>query len=117
MELLDNHDIRTCPVEIISIILGKKWVPTIIFHLYESEKLRLGEILKKLDGCSKKILIQQLTLLIDSHIVINNKIFKGNTVESYYSLSDYGKKIIPIIKSIKLLGCEYQALEKNVSHD
>ncbi|MEG0068290.1 MAG: helix-turn-helix domain-containing protein [Cetobacterium sp.] len=113
MEEKNIHDSRSCPVEVIAVILGKKWIPTIIFSLYENEELRLGEILKKLDGCSKKMLIQQLTTLMDTHIVQNKKIFKNNTVESYYYLSHYGKKLIPVLKNIKLLGCEYQKIECN----
>lgn len=102
----EDIDATSCPVEIIAIIVGKKWIPTIIFAL-EERSLRLGELQRKVPECSKKILIQQLNLLIENKILKNEKIIKHNTIESYYSLTEYGLKLIPILNSIKLLGCEY----------
>ncbi|MBC2856061.1 MAG: helix-turn-helix domain-containing protein [Cetobacterium sp.] len=99
-----NDEIVSCPVELVATILGKKWIPTLIFILEEGP-MRLGEIQRKIDGCSKKILIQQLNMLMDSKIVENRKVVKNNSIESYYSLTSYGIKLIPILNQIKLMGC------------
>lgn len=100
---------KHCPIEITALILGKKWVPTIIY-LLKFETLRLGEI-QKLVGCSKKVLLDQLNLLIFYKIIEKNKISKGNTFESYYNLSDYGKELIPILEEMKKFGCKVDKRE------
>lgn len=95
-----------CPVELTALILGKKWIPTIIFTLKDTE-LRLGELQRVL-GCSKKILIEQLNLLIFHKIVENRKVYKGNIVESYYTLTTCGNELLPILIDMKLFGCKFE---------
>lgn len=106
---MENKNIDHCPVELTALILGKKWVPTIIFNL-KNRELRLGE-LHRLLGCSKKILIEQLNLLILHKIVENRKVYKGNVVESYYVLTDSGNELLPILMEMKSFGCKF---EKNI---
>lgn len=55
--------IYDCPVEALSNILGKKWVAVIIWEI-QKEKIRFGELQRRIEGCSKKMLTQQLELLI-----------------------------------------------------
>ncbi len=102
----DKKKADHCPVELTALILGKKWVPTIIFTLKDTE-LRLGELQRVL-GCSKKILIEQLNLLIFHKIVENRKVYKGNIVESYYTLTTCGNELLPILIDMKLFGCKFE---------
>lgn len=91
--------IYDCPVEALSNILGKKWVAEIIWSMQE-ERIRFGELLRNLNGCSKKMLIQQLDLLINNNIIINKKKTINNTVESTYYLSDSGLSLLPIMEKM-----------------
>lgn len=105
-----NEIIYECPVEALSNILGKKWVAIIIWELQEG-KMRFGELQRSVDGCTKKMLIQQLDLLIQHDIVVNEKIVINNTVESTYYLSKSGLKLLPVMESMiswsnKNLSCE-----------
>lgn len=104
--MIENKKIDHCPVELTALILGKKWIPTIIFRLKDTE-LRLGE-LQRLLGCSKKILIEQLNLLIFHKIVENRKIYKENVIESYYSLTECGNDLLPILVDMKAFGCRFE---------
>lgn len=104
--MIQNKNVDHCLVELTALILGKKWVPTILFNLKDSE-LRLGE-LQRLLGCSKKILIEQLNLLILHKIVENRKVYKGNTVESYYILTHCGSELLPILMEMKSFGCKFE---------
>lgn len=102
--------IYECPVEALSNILGKKWVAIIIWEL-QNNKMRFGELQRAIDGCTKKMLIQQLNLLIEHDIVINDKNIINNTVESTYYLSESGLKLLPIMETMiswsnKNLSCE-----------
>ena len=102
---MEDHN-NNCPVELTALILGKKWVPTIIFVLSENT-FRFGELQREI-GCSKKILLEQLKLLINHKIIENNKIYKDNSIESYYSLSSCGKELFPILVNMKLFGCKFE---------
>ncbi|MGL4688404.1 MAG: winged helix-turn-helix transcriptional regulator [Fusobacteriaceae bacterium] len=104
--MTENKKIDQCPVELTALILGKKWVPTIIFKLKDTE-FRFGE-LQRLLGCSKKILIEQLNLLISHKIVENKKIYKENTIESYYYLTNCGEELLPILLDMKAFGCKFE---------
>ena len=64
--------IYDCPVEALSTILGKKWVAIIIWEL-QNNKMRFGELQRAIEGCTKKMLTQQLDLLIKHNIVMNEK--------------------------------------------
>lgn len=104
--MVENKNADHCPVELTALILGKKWIPTIIFTLKDSG-LRLGE-LQRLLGCSKKILIEQLNILILHKIVENRKVYKGNSIESYYILTDCGEELLPILVDMKYFGCKFE---------
>ncbi len=98
MFIINNED-YSCPVEALSHILGKKWVPNIIWTLQKEEK-RFGQLQREIEGCTKKMLLQQLELLIRQGIVKNEKVMSGNTIESTYYLSDTGLLLIPIIEEM-----------------
>ena len=85
--------IYDCPVEALSNILGKKWVAAIIWSI-QDKKVRFGELRRELDGCSKKMLTQQLDLLISNNVIINDR------VESTYYLSDSGLLLLPIMEKM-----------------
>ena len=91
-----KEEVYNCPVEALSNILGKKWVAEIIWNI-QDKRIRFGELQRILDGCSKKMLTQQLDLLIENNIVINEKKTINNTVESNYYLSDSGILLLPIM--------------------
>lgn len=88
-----------CPVEALSSILGKKWVGKIIW-LINDKRIRFGELQRKIDGCSKKMLTQQLDLLIENNIVINDKKIMKNSVESNYYLSESGLSLLHLMATM-----------------
>lgn len=100
-----DHIKYTCPVEALSSILGKKWVPNLIWNIRDGKK-RFGELQREMEGCSKKMLTQQLELLIENEIVINEKSNTNNVLESFYYLSEKGNTLLPIIEKMILWGQE-----------
>lgn len=103
--------IYDCPVEALSNILGKKWVAIIIWELQDN-KMRFGELQRAVEGCTKKMLTQQLDLLVEHEIVINDKKINHNTVESTYYLSKSGLNLLPVMETMiswsnKNLSCDH----------
>ena len=82
-----------CPIEKLFNILGKKWVAKIVWSINDN-KIRFGELQRSVDGCSKKMLIQQLDLLIEHKLVINEKKLINNNIESTYYLSQSGLTLL-----------------------
>ena len=91
--------IYDCPVEALSSIVGKKWVARIVWEIQDN-KIRFGELQRKIDGCSKKMLVQQLDLLVENNIVINNKKVVKNSIESTYYLSKSGLELLHVIANM-----------------
>lgn len=102
---ISNRTIFECPVEALSNILGKKWVPMLIWSLKDDAK-RFGELQKEMEGCSKKMLAQQLEMLMIDGIVGNNKNMYNNITESFYYLTDKGRSLLPIVESMIIWGSE-----------
>jgi len=89
----------SCPVEALSTILGKKWVAIIIWKL-QDRKMRFGELQREVEGCTKKMLTQQLEILIQNGIVINEKTTNNNIVISIYYLSEAGLELLPVMEKM-----------------
>lgn len=91
--------IYECPIEALSNILGKKWIAIIIWNLQDN-KMRFGELQRAVEGCTRKMLTQQLDVLIEHEIVINDKKVNNNIVESTYYLSEAGLNLLPIMEKM-----------------
>ena len=94
-----ENDTYECPVEALSNILGRKWGAEIIWGIKDN-KVRFGELQRLLIGCSKKILSQQLELLMENNIIINDKKTINNIIESTYYLSESGMLLLPILEKM-----------------
>ena len=91
-----NEDLRLR--EVAFPLLGK-WVPFILLTLSEGDK-NFSDLDKELKGVSRKVLTENLTNLVASGIV--NKEGKTSTGHPvYYSLTDLGKSILPILNEVK----------------
>ncbi|WP_010622999.1 helix-turn-helix domain-containing protein [Paucilactobacillus suebicus] len=108
--IADNTEF-TCPVEATTSLIGRKWVPTILLTLDASPK-RFGALKSEIADCSKKMLIQQLNLLLENNLVINIKTVDNNSTESTYMLSSMGQSLMPIVKSMRNWGNNNLACER-----
>lgn len=95
-----NGRLYGCPVEAVSSFLGKKWVARIIWEIGKKQK-HFSELKRALVGCSTKMLVQQLKMLVEIGIVENNKeVLENNEVSSIYFLTKKGESMLPILESI-----------------
>ena len=76
-------------------VMGNKWKPLILCHLIDGSK-RTSEIKAAVPGISSKVLTDQLRQLEEDGI-INRKIFNEVPPHVEYSISDYGKTLIPVL--------------------
>jgi DNA-binding HxlR family transcriptional regulator len=98
---IDGHT-YFCPVEVTMSVMGGKWTAPILWYL-KGKTLRYNEIKKLLVTISEKVLINELKGLEESGLVIR-KVYPVVPPKVEYSLSAYGKTIIPIVDLISKWG-------------
>ncbi|PQJ32970.1 transcriptional regulator [Nonlabens arenilitoris] len=80
-------------------IIGGKWKTVIIYHLIEGP-LRYNELRKEMPAVTERTLSLQLKTLEEDGIVERKVYTTKPPLKVEYSLTDLGKTLIPLIKSI-----------------
>ena len=97
-------NLPACPVEVTLLLLSNKWTILILRDLLTGTK-RFGELKKSLSGVSQKVLTANLRSLEEKGIIDPEV---PPRVE--YRLTDLGKTLDPIIKSIHDWGEFYKSI-------
>lgn len=87
-------------------VIGGKWKPLILFMI-KSESLRTSAIHRGIEGITQKMLIQQLKEL-ETDGIITRKVFPVVPPHVEYSLTKYGKTLLPIMKLMQEWGDIHQ---------
>lgn len=93
---------ENCPVRKSLHILGGKWTLLILYHIND-QKVRYGELKRKIPGISEKMLIQELKQLVENQL-INKKSFPQIPPRVEYTLSEKGFNALPIIEQLATFG-------------
>ena len=80
-------------------IIGGKWKTVILFHLIE-KPLRYNELKKEIDGVTERTLSLQLKTLEEDGVIKRKVYTTKPPLKVVYSLTDFGKTLIPLLKSI-----------------
>lgn len=80
-------------------IIGGKWKTVILFYLIEGP-LRYSELRKKMEGVTERTLSLQLKALEEDGVIERKVYTTKPPLKVEYSLTDFGKTLIPILKSI-----------------
>lgn len=100
-----QEKIYHCGTELTMDIIGGKWKGVILWNL-RSRTLRFSQLKRKLNGVTQKMLTQQLRELEEDGL-INRKVFPQVPPKVEYSLTEYGKTIVPVLYSIYQWGIKY----------
>lgn len=80
-------------------LIGGKWKTVILFHLIQGT-LRYSELKRQIEGVTERTLSLQLKSLEEDG-VINRKVYTNKPpLRVEYSLTDFGKTLTPLLKSI-----------------
>ncbi|WOI23644.1 winged helix-turn-helix transcriptional regulator [Nonlabens ulvanivorans] len=80
-------------------IIGGKWKTVIIYHLIEGP-LRYNELRKEMPTVTERTLSLQLKTLEEDGIVERKVYTTKPPLKVEYSITEFGKTLIPLIKSI-----------------
>lgn len=83
-----------------------KWKPIILFHLLHNDKLRFSELQRAIPEISKKMLTTQLREL-EYHDIVHRKVYAEVPPKVEYSITEYGKKLIPVLEAMRTWGLEH----------
>lgn len=87
-----------CPVEATLELIGGKYKALILWHLIEST-LRFNELSKLIPQATPKMLTQQLREL-EANNLISRTVYPVVPPKVEYSLTEFGKSIIPILDAM-----------------
>ena len=99
---LDNY---SWPIEATLALIGGKYKTLILWHLKDTI-LRFNELKKLIPKATPKMLTQQLRELESDGLIIR-VVYPVVPPKVEYSLSDFGKSIIPILDSMCDWGSDY----------
>lgn len=80
-------------------IIGGKWKTVILYHLREG-KLRYNELRKAMPMVTERTLSLQLKKLEEDKIIKRDVIYKKPPLKVFYSLTELGTTLLPIVQSI-----------------
>ena len=94
---LSSHGVLRC-LE----IMGGKWKPAILFSIQHGAN-RFGVMRNMIPGITKQMLTQQLRALEQDNI-IDREIFPEIPPRVEYSLTKYGKSLLPVVEAMQVWG-------------
>jgi DNA-binding HxlR family transcriptional regulator len=100
----ETQSIERCPVEAIAEIIGQKWVALIIRDLADGAK-RFGELQHSLN-VQPRVLSMKLQEMEASSLV-TRQIFAEIPPRTEYTLTDRGRRLIPIIDEMRRIGRDF----------
>lgn len=94
-----------CPVEATLDLIGGKYKSLILWHLIDTT-LRFNEISKLIPTATPKMLTQQLRELEADNLIIRT-VYPVVPPKVEYTLSDFGKSIVPVLDAMCNWGATY----------
>ena len=104
-----------CGVEVTLAVVGGKWKGLILWHL-RIKTLRFSQLQRRLQSVTQKMLTQQLREL-ERDGLINRQVYAEVPPRVEYSLSDTGRRLVPILELMRDWGQEYLFQTAGISLD
>ncbi|MGL5124204.1 MAG: winged helix-turn-helix transcriptional regulator [Fusobacteriaceae bacterium] len=99
----------TCPLEITCELIKGKWSPILLWRMRLGPQ-RLTELKEVIVNCNEKMLIDHLKLLI-KYELIEKKTYDIFPKHTEYTLTDLGKKLLPLLIDMQKFGEFYMNSE------
>lgn len=101
-----------CGLDLIGEVIYGKWKIRLLWFINEGHR-RPGELQRKIPDASRRVLNIQLTEL-EEHELITKKIYPVVPPKVEYSLTEFGKTLIPVISVLGQWGDENQERLRSV---
>jgi DNA-binding HxlR family transcriptional regulator len=104
-----------CPVRATADVIDGKWKPMIVNAL-KAKPLRFGQLLRALPEASRKVATEQLREL-ESEGIISRTAFGSRWERVEYSLTKYGRTLVPVLTLMADWGVKHQRRKSRLSTD
>jgi len=101
-----KDELPVCPVATAVALVGGKWKLLIIRNL-RVRAWRFNELQRDLEGISQKVLTDSLRQMMDDGLVYRHD-YQQMPLRVDYSLTELGKKLLPIIDALADFGNYYK---------
>ena len=101
----NNNNHCCCPIEATLDVIGGKWKPMILC-LLANNTLRYNKIQQLIPDVSPKMLTKQLRELEDDGL-ISRKVYPEIPPKVEYTITDFGRTVLPVLKTLLDWGTEY----------
>ena len=91
-----------CAMDVTMSYIGGKWKTVVLWYL-RNKTLRFGELKKQIPDITEKMLSLQLKALEEDGLV-KREVYAEVPLRVEYSLTDFGKTLIPVIEAIASWG-------------
>lgn len=105
-DMKENLGKYNCSVEAAMDIIGGKYKVIILWHLIKEGTLRFSEIQRLIPQATPKMLSSQLKEL-EAAGIVDRTLYPVVPPKTEYSLSEFGKTLIPIVTSLRDWGNMY----------
>ena len=103
-----NYDLANgCPIKATVDVLGGRWKPTLLYHLFGGTK-RFNEIRRLMPGVTQRMLTLQLRELKEDGVVLR-VVYAQVPPKVEYSLTPFGRTLEPVIGQMQAWGKTYIA--------
>lgn len=97
---------KICPIEETINLIGHKWKVFILWCLLQSDTMRFGELGRRIEGVSQKMLTQHLRQM-EADGLVHRKVYPEVPPRVEYSLTPLGKSLKPVLDSMSNWGLKY----------
>ena len=91
-----------CALDITMNFIGGKWKTVVLWYL-RNRTFRFGELKKQIPDITEKMLSIQLKALEEDGLV-KREVFPEVPLRVEYSLTEFGKTLVPVIEAIAIWG-------------
>jgi DNA-binding HxlR family transcriptional regulator len=102
-----------CPVRATADVIDGKWKPMIVNAL-KAKPLRFGQLLRALREATRKVATEQLREL-ESEGIISRTTFGKRWERVEYSLTEYGRTLVPVLTLMADWGLKHQRRKSKLS--
>src|SRR3954471_16884492 len=106
-----ENETDKCTISTTLRVLGGKWKIVILWHLIDKTR-RFSEIEHLITGITHKMLTQQLREL-EADGLIQRKVYAEVPPRVEYSLTAYGRTLIPVLNAMAQWGLEHERSQLN----
>ena len=95
---------KKCPILCAMKVIGSKWKLPLIWYLHEKDATRFNELRRRIPGITHIMLTKSLRELETDGLVIRRELISEPPKVVEYSLTDFGKELIPALNELYIWG-------------